>query len=194
MKKKQFVGFLFKNLVIGLISLTALAGLSIGTVAEAEDNTTAEITVKAGSLKIRSKDDISFDSLVIDGKDHNDYEEKGTSKITIEDFRGSTSTGWNLGVKIDTGFSKEKTGGDNGISLKLNPVINSNKEAATASENTVTLNGENITVASVKDDKIKDSDFDTEIYLGAKLDIPMKTKANTYSAILIWNVTEGPTE
>lgn len=175
------------NLLYGLSLLTVGFGLLNQTVyADDEKSTEAIVTVNPGELTIKSVDGIQFEDVQIDGTDKDIVEkEEGKSKVAIEDFRGSNSKGWTLKAKL-------KTGDFNGLGLKLVPSINSNKNSAVAATATQNLNNQESLVASVADDKISTTEFDTEIQLNAKLNVPAKTKSNTYKTTIVWNLAATP--
>lgn len=167
--------------------LSTFIGLN-ARIAYADDskNTEASVVVNAGELSIKSVDAIQFKAIKIDGTSHNVTENTGTAaKVVIEDFRGSNSKGWTLKAKL-------KSGDFNGLGLKFAPSILSNTSSATAAAETNNLNTQESLIASVADDKITNTEFDTSIQLNSKLNIPAKTKASTYSTTIVWNLASTP--
>ncbi|WP_338350863.1 WxL domain-containing protein [Enterococcus faecalis] len=174
--------------VLLTVGLTTFGAIALGQVAHADDSkdTQASVVVKEGDLSIKNVDDIAFTDIHLDGKAKDVQEKEGTqAKVTVEDFRGSSSKGWTLKAKL-------KEGNFNGLGLKLSPSLNSNKESATTVTETNSLNEEEALVASVADEKIKETEFDTEVQLNAKLNVPEKTKANTYKTTIVWNLAATP--
>ncbi|MBC1952688.1 WxL domain-containing protein [Listeria welshimeri] len=167
------------SLVVGLATIGVLA---LGDSAHAEE-TTASVEVKSGGMKISNATNITFNDVTV-SKDGTTANEKEASSISIEDLRGSSSKGWTLTAKLkDENFK--------GMGLKLVPAIESNSTVATAGtpEN---LNAEPQTVASVADNKIKNTEFDTEVSLNAKLNVPATQLATNYTTTIVWNLSEGP--
>lgn len=154
---------------------------------EREGETKATVTVKEGPLSITKSDDIEFDAFTLNGQNQNDYAEKGKSQVTVEDYRNSDNVGWSLSVKLkDKGFT------ENGIALKVTPNAVSNSDVVMPGSPKMSLNLENQIVASVSDEQIQTSDYETVIRLGAALDIPAKVKAKSYSTTLVWNLQATP--
>ncbi|NSN12211.1 WxL domain-containing protein [Enterococcus faecalis] len=171
-----------------VLSMTITGAVALNQTAHADDskNTNASVVVNPGELKMKTVSDIQFPNVQINGTDQNVDEKEGTTaKVAVEDFRGSSSKGWSLKARL-------KEGNFNGLGLKLVPAINTNKTAAVAAPATQNLNTQESLVASVADDKIVGSDFDTEVQLNAKLNIPARTKANTYTTTIVWNLAATP--
>lgn len=172
--------------------MTVIMGLTTSGVffvqnAHAEvKETEASVVVKGGELSLKSVDNINFTDVKINGKDQDviekDNENTPKAKLNIEDLRASESKGWSLKAKL-------KEGNFHGMGLKLAPTITANGQAAETVKETQNLNTDEQLVASVSDDKVKDSEFDTEMMLNAKLNIPSKTRANSYSTTIVWNLT-----
>lgn len=166
------------------LGITAIGGLVLAQTAYADDSkdTIAKVTVEAGALSLPTVDNIDFGSQTITGEDM-ELSNKD-AKIVINDLRGSSSKGWTLTAKL-------KEGNFSGMGLKFNPQIITNDEVAVASE-TQHLNTDLQLVSSIADDKIVNTEFDTSVALGATLNIPAKTKANSYSTTVVWNLAETP--
>ncbi|MGC3749219.1 WxL domain-containing protein [Enterococcus faecalis] len=172
-------------IVLGFFTLTGMF-LEQNVNANESRTTEAKVVVNPGELKFKSVDNIQFEDVKIDGKNKEIFE-KGTlkAKVSIEDFRGSNSKGWILKAKLkDSNFS--------GMSLKLLPSINFNKDAATVESDIPNLNSQEVVIASIADNKIMSTEFDTEIQLNASLTIPARIKAATYSTTIVWNLATTP--
>ncbi|MGX7173944.1 WxL domain-containing protein [Enterococcus ratti] len=177
---------------INLVGVVCLGAIIIGGVMQNQmvhadsKSTQARVVVNPGQLSIKSADNLVFADIQIDGTDHVVHEPEGTNaKVTVEDFRGTTSKGWTLKAKLSEGNF-------NGLGLKLTPALNTNTEVATVATNTSNLNNQDQLIASIDNDRIANSDFETEILLNATLNIPKNTKVNTYTTTIIWNLAEGP--
>ncbi|MBE9897204.1 hypothetical protein G8C15_18020 [Enterococcus casseliflavus] len=169
-------------LVLGISTIGGLV-LAQTTTANADEQTSnAQVTVKAGELTISQLTDLDFGTETIAGKDIDLTSTNG--KVGIEDFRGSSSKGWTLTAKLQDGDF-------NGLGLKFSPTISANSEVARATE-TENLNIEGQLVASVDDESIINTEFDTMLDLNASLNIPAKTKANTYTTTIVWNLAATP--
>lgn len=166
------------------LGIFTIGGLVLTQTANADDSkdTTAQVTVEAGNLTLTNVDNIDFGKETIKGKDIDLKSNIGS--VSIEDLRGSNSKGWTLTAKL-------KEGDFNGLGLKFSPTITSNEEVAIATE-TGYLNVDEQRVASVSDDNIIDTEFDTMLDLNATLNIPAKTKANTYTTTIVWNLASTP--
>lgn len=173
--------------LFALAALSVTLGLGAQRVsADDTKNTEASVVVNAGELNIKSADAIQFKAITIDGTSHDVTEKDGTSaKVSLEDFRGSSSKGWTLKAKL-------KSGDFNGLGLKFAPSVLSNASSATAASETSNMNTQEALIASVSDDKIPDTEFDTSIQLNSKLNVPAKTKANTYTTTIVWNLAATP--
>ena len=172
------------NLLILGLGIIVIGGGSLSKIAHADDSkqTTAQVTIDAGDLTLTNVDNINFGSTTIMGSDIDLFEE--TATVSIEDFRGSSSKGWTLKAKLQEGDF-------NGMGLTFSPEITANSNTVLAST-TQNLNTEDQSVASVSDDNILDTEFDTSMRLNAALNIPAKTKANSYRTTIVWNLSATP--
>lgn len=172
------------NLLVLSLGFIVIGGLTISQVvnADEEKQTTAKVTINAGDLTLTNVDNIDFGSTTIAGSDVDLSE--NTATVSIEDFRGSSSKGWTLKAKL-------QEGNFNGMGLKFTPEITENISIASASA-TENLNTEDQLIASVSDDDILNTEFDTAMRLNATLNIPAKTKANTYTTTIVWNLAATP--
>ncbi|MDG6120830.1 WxL domain-containing protein [Lactococcus formosensis] len=171
--------------VAGLVALGTVAFVpSVNAAENQSGETTSSVEVKPGMLTIKEfPESIAFESQTITGKDMT-AKESEESSISIEDLRGSSSKGWSLNASLK-GEENFK-----GMALTLSPEITANGDVATSTEQT--LNSKGQPIVTVADGDITKTDFDTSMKLHAKLDIPAKQLANTYSTTIVWNLTEGP--
>lgn len=77
------------------------------------------------------------------------------------------------------------------MGLNVTPKIESNSTVAKPGSS-ADLNSQPQTIATVADADIKTTDFDTNVSLNAKLTVPEKQLANTFTTIIVWNLSEGP--
>lgn len=166
------------------LGISTIGGLVLTQTANADDskNTEARVTVEAGDLTLTSVNDINFETKKISGEDITI--QAVDSEISIQDLRGSSNKGWTLTAKL-------KEGDFNGLGLKFSPKITSNEKVAIATE-TGYLNVGGQQVASVSDESIVETEFDTVLNLKPSLNIPAKTKANTYTTTIVWNLASTP--
>ncbi|MGN5996929.1 WxL domain-containing protein [Enterococcus faecalis] len=171
-----------KKISLVVAGLATIGVLGLGQSAQAEE-TTASVKVTSGGIKISETSNITFEDVTV-AKGGSTAEETDKSSITIEDLRGSSSKGWTLTAKLkDENFK--------GMALNVIPKIESNAGVATAGSKT-SLNSAPQTIATVADDKIVGSEFDTNVSLNATLGVPEKQLANTYTTTIVWNLAEGP--
>lgn len=180
------------NLAAAVLGTITMGGLVSGLTAQADTltgQTTTSLTVKPGTLDLTPSQTINFDDVTIKREDQT-IKEKDASKVAISDLRGSIDAGWTLKVKKtdakDGGFGAKE---DRGVDISLAP--SSEKEYVTSAAE-FTVNTEEQKVAEITGAKIQESDFDTEVALGANLHISSKTFAQTYKTTLTWNLTAGP--
>lgn len=171
-----------KKFSLVVASVATVGVLGLGQTVHADD-TTASVVVKSGGIKISQAQNITFNDVTVT-KGGTTAEEKDKSSITIEDLRGSSSKGWTLTAKLkDENFK--------GMGLNITPKIESNATVAKAGT-AADLNSQPVTIATVADADVKTTDFDTNISLNAKLTVPEKQLADTYSTTIVWNLAEGP--
>lgn len=162
--------------------LATIGVLGLGQSVHAEE-TTASVLVKSGGIKISDAKNITFNDVTVK-KGGTTATEKAKSSITIEDLRGSSSKGWTLTAKLkDENFK--------GMGLNVTPKIESNDKVAKPGSSS-DLNSQPQTIATVADTDIKTTDFDTNVSLNAKLKVPEKQLATTYTTTIVWNLAEGP--
>lgn len=166
------------SLVVGLATIGVLG---LGQSVHAEE-TTASVLVKSGGIKISDTKNINFNDVTVK-KGGTTATEKDKSSITIEDLRGSSSKGWTLTAKLkDENFK--------GMGLNVTQKIESNATVAKPGS-AAYLNSQPQTIATVADADIKKTDFDTNVSLNAKLTVPEKQLATTYTTTIVWNLAEG---
>ena len=171
-----------KKISLVVAGLATIGVLGLGQSAHAEE-TTAQVKVNSGGIKISETSNITFEDVTV-AKGGSTAEETDKSSITIEDLRGSSSKGWTLTAKLkDENFK--------GMTLNVAPKIESNGKVATAGSKT-SLNSGPQTIATVADDKIVGTEFDTKVSLNATLDVPEKQLADAYTTTIVWNLAEGP--
>ena len=171
-----------KKISLVVAGLATIGVLGLGQSAHAEE-TTAQVKVNSGGIKISEAKNITFEDVTVT-KGGSTAEETDKSSITIEDLRGSSSKGWTLTAKLkDKNFD--------GMNLNVKPKIESNAGVATAGSETI-LNSDPQTIATVADDKIVGTEFDTKVSLNATLGVPQEQLANTYTTTIVWNLAEGP--
>lgn len=171
-----------KKISLVVVGLATIGALGLGQSAHAEE-TTAQVKVNSGGIKIAEAENITFEDVTV-SKSGSTAAEEGNSSITIEDLRGSSSKGWILTAKLkDENFK--------GMGLNINPKIESNTEVAQAGENT-TLNLQGKTIAYVADADIATTDFDTNVSFNATLDVPAEQLEGSYTTTIVWNLAEGP--
>ncbi|EGO6697935.1 hypothetical protein GP419_002622 [Enterococcus faecalis] len=162
--------------------LATIGVLGLGQSAYAEE-TTAQVKVISGGIKISETENITFNDVTVK-KGGTTATEKDKSSITIEDLRGSSSKGWTLTAKLkDENFK--------GMGLNVTPKIESNATVAKPGS-AADLNSQPQTIATVADADIKTTDFDTKVSLNATLSVPEKQLATTYTTTIVWNLAEGP--
>lgn len=171
-----------KNISLVVAGLATIGVLGLGQSVQAEE-TTATVKVNSGGIKISEATNITFNDVTV-AKGGTTATEKDKSSITIEDLRGSSSKGWTLTAKFkDKAFD--------GMALNVTPKIESNATVAKPGSST-DLNSQPQTIATVADTDIKTTDFDTTVSLNAKLTVPEKQLATTYTTTIVWNLAEGP--
>lgn len=171
-----------KKISLVVAGLATIGVLGLGQSAHAEE-TTAQVKVNSGGIKISETSNITFEDVTV-AKGGSTAEETDKSSITIEDLRGSSSKGWTLTAKLkDENFK--------GMTLNVTPKIESNTGVATAGSK-ASLNSDPQTIATVANDKIMGTEFDTNVSLNATLGVPEKQLANTYTTTIVWNLAEGP--
>ena len=167
------------SLVVGLATIGVLG---LGQSVHAEE-TTASVLVKSGGIKISDTKNINFNDVTVK-KGGTTATEKDKSSITIEDLRGSSSKGWTLTAKLkDENFK--------GMGLNVTTKIESNATVVAKPGSAAYLNSQPQTIATVADADIKKTDFDTNVSLNAKLTVPEKQLATTYTTTIVWNLAEG---
>ncbi|WP_429969550.1 WxL domain-containing protein [Enterococcus sp. AZ179] len=165
------------------LGISTIGGLVLAQTAHADDSATtnAQVAVTAGDLKIISVGDIDFGSQKISGGDLT--AKASTTKVSIEDLRGSSDVGWTLKARLNDNsfdgmtFSMEETQISNGYSVDFG----SNE-----------INSQDQTILIAADETIGLTEFDTEFSFIPVLNIPAKTKANTYSTTIVWNLASTP--
>ncbi|EOH8749938.1 WxL domain-containing protein [Enterococcus faecalis] len=171
-----------KKISLVVVGLATIGVLGLGQSAHAEE-TTAQVKVNSGGIKISEAKNITFEDVTV-AKGGSTAKETDKSSVTIEDLRGSSSKGWTLTAKLkDENFK--------GMALNVIPKIESNAGVATGGSKT-SLNSAPQTIATVADDKIVGTEFDTNVSLNATLGVPEKQLANTYTTTIVWNLAEGP--
>lgn len=165
------------------LGISTVGGLVLTQTANADDSkdTTAQVTVNAGELTITSVDDINFGSLEISGEDLKAKASK--TALSIEDLRGSNDVGWTLKAKLkDDNF--------NGMNISFEEIEHNNIDSVEIVSNT--LNSQDQTMLIAADETIGLTEFDTNYSFVPVLDIPAKTKANTYTTTIVWNLASTP--
>lgn len=161
---------------------------SIGQADTLSGNSDTSVKINPGPLDLAPDKTIAFDDITINGKEQS-VNEKEKSKVNISDLRGSMDTGWTLKVKkVDgksDGFGEKKS---RGIDISLSPT----SVAYVTPAKSFVVNDIEQTVASISTENIKNTEFNTSIGLGAKLEISEKAFAQTYKTTLVWNLTTGP--
>ncbi|MGC2990379.1 WxL domain-containing protein [Enterococcus faecalis] len=171
-----------KKISLVVAGLATIGVLGLGQSAHAEE-TTAQVKVNSGGIKISKTSNITFEDVTVK-KGGSTAKETNKSSITIEDLRGSSSKGWTLTAKLkDKNFE--------GMALNVAPNIESNNTVAKPGA-AANLNSTAQTIATVADADIKTTEFDTNVSLNAKLTVPEKQLANTYTTTIVWNLAEGP--
>ncbi|WP_285046998.1 WxL domain-containing protein [Lactococcus petauri] len=171
-----------KKISLAVVGLATLGVLSFGQSAHAEE-TTANVKVNSGGIKISDVTNINFNDVTV-SKGGTTTTEKDKSTVSIEDLRGSSSKGWTLTAQLkDNNFK--------GMSLNVVPKIEANTEVAEAGTK-ATLNSSPQMIATVSDEKVSSTEFDTNVSLNATLDVPAKQLSNTYTTTIVWNLAEGP--
>lgn len=171
-----------KKISLVVAGLATIGVLGLGQSAHAEE-TTAQVKVNSGGIKISDAKNITFEDVIV-AKGGSTATEKDKSSITIEDLRGSSSKGWTLTAKLkDENFK--------GMVLNVAPKIESNSTVAKPGSS-ADLNSQPQTIATVADTDIKTTEFDTNVSLNAKLTVPEKQLATTYTTTIVWNLSEGP--
>lgn len=176
-------------LVLGTV---IVGGICSSTLVQAADtlagDTTTSVKVNPGPLVVKPDKTITFEDITIKDEDQK-IDEKTKSKVDISDLRGSIDTGWTLKVKkIDDdkdGFGNKS---DRGIDIHLTPT---SVDYVSAAES-FTVNDKEQKVASISQEKIKDTEHNTSVALGAQLNISKDAYAQTYKTTLMWNLTAGP--
>lgn len=172
-----------KKISLVVAGLATIAVLGLGQSAHAEE-TTAQVKVNSGGITISETSNITFEDVTV-AKGGATAKETDKSSITIEDLRGSSSKGWTLTAKLKDEENFK------GMTLNVAPKIESNGTVATAGSKT-SLNSGPQTIATVADDKIVGTEFDTKVSLNATLGVPQEQLANTYTTTIVWNLAEGP--
>lgn len=166
------------------LGISTIGGLVLTQTANADDSkdTTAQVTVNAGELTLTSVDDIDFGSLEISGEDL--IAKASKTALSIEDLRGSSDVGWTLKAKLkDDNF--------NGMNISFENVeVSTNGQSVKTVSNT--LNSQDQTMLIAADETIGLTEFDTNYSFVPVLDIPAKTKANTYTTTIVWNLASTP--
>lgn len=171
-----------KKISLVVAGLATIGVFGLGQSVHAEE-TTASVLVKSGEIRISDTKNITFNDVTVK-KGGTIATEKDKSSITIEDLRGSSSKGWTLTAKLkDENF--------NGMGLNVSPKIESNSTVAKPGSS-ADLNSQPQTIATVEDTDITTTDFDTNVSLNAKLTVPEKQLATTYTTTIVWNLSEGP--
>ncbi|ECR3484787.1 TPA: hypothetical protein P0372_000628 [Listeria innocua] len=175
-------------LVLGTVTV---GGVFSSTLVQADTlagDTTTSVKVNPGPLDMKPDQTIAFEDVTITGKEQS-INEKTESKVDISDLRGSIDTGWTLKVKkIDgetDGFGNKA---NRGIDVSLTPT---SAGYVTAAESFIVNDKEQL-VASISKENIQQTEIETSIALGAKLNISEKAFAQTYKTTLSWNLTAGP--
>lgn len=169
------------NLVVA--GLATIGVLGLGQSAHAAEETTAQVKVNSGGIKILEAKNITFNDVTV-AKGGSTATEKDKSSVTIEDLRGSSSKGWTLTAKLkDENFK--------GMGLNVAPKIESNNTVAKPGT-AANLGSTAQTIATVADADVKTTEFDTNISMNAKLTVPEKQLAKTYTTTIVWNLAEGP--
>lgn len=176
MKKISTAALSLGLLTVGGLILTQTAH------ADSSESTIVNVSVTAGDLTIKNLTNIEFGTHTITGEDINLSSDNAF--VDIEDLRGSNSKGWTLTAKLQEGDF-------NGMGLTFNPEVTANNTVVQATA-TGNLNTEEQLIASVHDADISNSEFDTSLDLNAKLEIPAKTKAATYTTTVVWNLAATP--
>lgn len=171
-----------KKISLVVAGLATIGVFGLGQSVHAEE-TTASVLVKSGEIRISDTKNITFNDVTVK-KGGTIATEKDKSSITIEDLRGSSSKGWTLTAKLkDENF--------NGMGLNVAPKIESNSTVAKPGSS-ADLNSQPQTIATVEDTDITTTDFDTNVSLNAKLTVPEKQLATSYTTTIVWNLSEGP--
>lgn len=171
-----------KKISVAVLSLATVGVLALGQSVQAEE-TTATVTVNSGGIKISNATNINFNDVTV-SKGGSTSTEKEKSSVSIEDLRGSSSKGWVLTAQLkDKNFD--------GMSLNVVPKVEANTEVAEAGAKS-TLNSQPQMIATVSDEKVASTEFDTNVSLNATLDVPEKQLSNTYTTTIVWNLAEGP--
>jgi len=183
-----------KKSLATIVSLGLLTSVSAGVLpkaAHAEDqtsaNTNSSVTFTSGGLNISDAPKaIDFGSHSLTGKAQS-YSETTPSSLSVGDYRGQSSEGWQLNAKLQTADF-------HGMSLSIHPT----GAAGTtdyATFTTQTLNGSEAPIAKVTPENVSKEKPDTSFTLGAKIDIPENTPLNaqTYTNTIQWNLVTVPT-
>lgn len=171
-----------KKISIVAVGFVTVGVLRLGDIAYAEE-TTASVKVNSGGIKISEIKNITFNDVTV-RKGGLIATEKDRSSVSVEDLRGQNSKGWTLTAKLkDENFK--------GMELNVAPKVESNTNAAKAGA-AANLNSQSQKIASIADMDIKTTEFDTNVSLNVKLNIPEKQLANTYTTTIVWDLVEGP--
>ncbi|CAD5896748.1 conserved exported hypothetical protein [Carnobacterium maltaromaticum] len=171
------------------IGMSILGGIVLGSFAptiEAAslENSQASVNILGGDLSMTEVDDINFDDIEIDGKDH--INDGNDISIKFSDYRGSAAEGFELKVKSDKSFANK------GLLLELSPKSINNEQAIIASR--FELTDEFHQVAVGEKEVISGEATDYDMAVGTHLFADKTTKAGTYQTVLTWDLSATPNE